>query len=375
MKHVDWSEKQISEYVAEGDRKARALDNRGPIRFDADGSLHPDILDAYWKDGFYVFQDVLGGEELADLRSDLDDTFTRAPIGKDAEVDAQGKPPIGSDLDRKTFRFGKPLSDPNGETGNVYGRYEVRMSEPDTPDDAPEQVITNISSHLHIMDSCLRLYGHPKLLRIAEAINGPDFTPFTESIIVKPARLGASVAWHQDGTTQWNHPDWDQGTHGFNFMAQIYGSTALNGVWLIPGSHKEGKISIRAVKEANGGSDRFPNAVPMVAEPGDVCMANRQALHGSFPNTSHDTRITVNFGFHRRSSVLGVTKGDTVYDEGRIRERSRIIALAIDARHQRFPVEDRYAYPPLAGCEDENRWSEETRESLLKNYNLLDLGL
>ena len=229
------------------------------------------------------------------------------------------------------------------------------------------------------MDSCLRLYGHPQLLSIAEQINGPDFTPFTESVIVKQRGLGASVAWHQDGTTQWDRPDWDEGTHGFNFMAQLFGSTAANGVWVVPGSHRQGKLDIKEMIEDNGGSDRLPRAVPMVCEPGDVVMSNRQALHGSFANTSPDKRVTINFGFHRRSSVLNalVRRGDeeVIYDGARIYERSRLIALGIDARQQRFPDESRYVYQPLIGQEDANRWDEDTRESILKNYNQRDLGL
>ena len=77
--------------------------------------------------------------------------------------------------------------------------------------------------------------------------------------------------------------------------------------------------------------------------------------------------------------MLGVRRktgeGEVVYDTDRIAERSRLISLAIDARSQRFPQEERYTYQPLAGREDENRWSEETRETIRKNYNLRDLGL
>ena len=117
----------------------------------------------------------------------------------------------------------------------------------------------------------------------------------------------------------------------------------------------------------------------MVCEPGDVVMSNRQALHGSFANTSPDKRVTINFGFHRRSSVLNalVRRGDeeVIYDGARIYERSRLIALGIDARQQRFPDESRYVYQPLIEEEDANRWNEDTRESILKNYNLRDLGL
>jgi hypothetical protein len=57
------------EYIADGTRRAYALGNRGPIRMGADGKLHRDILDAYWKLGFYIFEGVVGAEELADLRA------------------------------------------------------------------------------------------------------------------------------------------------------------------------------------------------------------------------------------------------------------------------------------------------------------------
>ena len=61
-------------YLAAGERRAFALGNRGPIRFTADGTVHPDILDAYWRCGFYVFEGVLGAEELADIEADIKTT-------------------------------------------------------------------------------------------------------------------------------------------------------------------------------------------------------------------------------------------------------------------------------------------------------------
>ena len=77
-----------------------------------------------------------------------------------------------------------------------------------------------------------------------------------------------------------------------------------NGVWVVPGSHKLGKIDIAALA-AEAGSERLPEAVPMICKPGDVAITNRQALHGSFANTSKDWRVTVNFGFHRRQVGAG----------------------------------------------------------------------
>ena len=366
----------MAAYVREGERMAYELGNRGPIEFNADGTLHKEITDAYRRCGFYVFEGVLSAEELKDLKADLEHVFDRAPFTKDAQVDAKGRPALGSEFTLPTFKLARPLSDPVGGTSKSNGRHPAKMTEPLPPADGPNFVISSIDGPLQIMDSCLRLYGHPLLLSIAAQINGPDFTPFAESIIVKPAGLGASVAWHQDGTKQWDKPDWDEGTHGFNFMAQLYGSTAANGVWVLPGSHKQGKLDIKAMIEANNGSDRLPGAIPIVCEPGDVGMSNRQALHGSFANTSKELRMTINFGFHRRSSVLGVRYDQQVlYNEERIFKRSRLIALAIDARQQRFPHEPHYIYQPLVGKEDANKWNEAARKSILKDYNLRDLHI
>ena len=368
--------KLLKEYYLEGEQRALSLGNRGPMAFDSNGDLRADIAEAYWEMGFYVFDGAVRGDELNELVVDFEEVLARAPASSTSRTDATGRPAIGSEFERPSFRFAKPLSDPYGGTPVSGGRYEAKMIEPEVPGDAPDEVVLHISGVLQLMDSALRLYGHPDLLRIAEQINGPDFTPFSESIWVKQPGLGASVAWHQDGTTHWDNPDLDEGTHGFNFMVQLYGSTPANGLWVVPGTHKLGKIDIKGLVSANGGSDRLPDAVPMICEPGDVAICNRQVLHGSFANTSPEMRATFVFGFHRRASVSG-GRGWALepYDEARIHERSRLIALAVDARRQRFPDEQSYIYQPLAEELDETRWNDVTRGRVLKNYNLNDLGI
>ena len=118
----------------------------------------------------------------------------------------------------------------------------------------------------------------------------------------------------------------------------------------------------------------------MMSGPGDVIISNRQLVHGSFANTSPDRRVTVNFGFLPRASVLNVTATQLdgrveTYDAARVHQRSRMIAVAVDARRRRFPRERRYVYQPLRGEEDANRWTEAVRESVVKNYNLLDVHI
>ncbi len=149
-------------------------------------------------------------------------------------------------------------------------------------------------------------------------------------------------------------------------------------MWVLPGSHKLGKLDIKALV-ATSGSERLEGAVPIVCNPGDVVICNRQLLHGSFPNCGLEPRVTVNFGFHRRSSVLGVTGGGVhsdaqVFDEAIIARRSRALGYAIEARKQRFPEETPYAYKPFQNEGVRFEWNASARQDL-KDYNCDDLSI
>jgi hypothetical protein len=108
-------------------------------------------------------------------------------------------------------------------------------------------------------------------------------------------------------------------------------------------------------------------------------MVNRQALHGSFANTSPQRRVTVNFGFHRYTSVIDqvgkLSGAGNRYDADYIRRRCRTIPLAIDARSQRFPDEVLYRYQPFADADDRPRYDERNRRGILDDYNVYDLGI
>jgi ectoine hydroxylase-related dioxygenase (phytanoyl-CoA dioxygenase family) len=343
----------IQAYFREGEARAMALGNRGPIRFNAEGRLHPEIAEAYDRCGFYVFEGVLDAGELAELEADFHDMVERLPCAPDSDLDRFGRPALSTGHDGPVTMWSKPLGDPLGGTGHAKGRHNVKMFEPEPAPGLPDKVAFNIFCPLQHSEAVLRLYGHPQLLALAAEINGEDFVPFTETIIFKKPGEGASVSWHQDGTTHWDAPDWDGYSHGFSFMAQLYGSTAANGVWYLPGSHKVGRLDPKSLVEA-AGSDRLPHAVPLISKPGDVAISNRQIVHGSYANTSADWRVTINFGFHRRRSVVGVMGFDfhsgqlVLLDDERVARRSEMIGYAIDARRQHFPAEIPYEYKPLA---------------------------
>ena len=368
----------MREYLLAGQAAALALDNRGPIEFDTSGKLAQHILDAYSKYGFYVFTGVLSDEECEDIEADMVALKRSFPTMPDSAVDADGNPALGSDSNTPHLVWSKPLGDPLGGTQLANGRHQVKMFEPKATADTPLASPFILLGSLRFSDACLRTYAHPELLKVAEAVNGPDFAPFNEALFIKEPGIGAAVSWHQDGVTHWDSPDFDENIHGFNFMAQLYGSTAVNGVWVLPGSHKLGKIDITDLV-AESGSERLEGAVPLVCDRGDVVICNRQALHGSFPNSGFEPRLTVNFGFHKRSSVLGVKGGGIhsdaqVFDDEIIARRSKVLGYAIAARKERYPDEMAYTYQPFEAAGRSFEWNDAARRDM-HDYNRDDLSI
>src|SRR6185312_16491689 len=132
MDGVDYGseEKTMQAYLRDGEKRAYALGNRGPIRFTAAGALHPDIVEAYWRCGFYIFEGVLRPEELDDIERDLHDILDRLPAEKGAAVDAKGRPALAADCAGPNLHWARPLSDPWGGTAAANGRHPVKMHEP-----------------------------------------------------------------------------------------------------------------------------------------------------------------------------------------------------------------------------------------------------
>ena len=368
----------MREYLLRGEGEALAMQNRGPIRFAADDRLAEDIRAAYSRYGFYVFENVLDEAELDDIKRDLKAMRATFPAQPGGKLAPDGRPALGADSQSLNLLWSKPLGDPLGGTELANGRHQVKLFEPEVGEAAPEEVPFILLGSLQHSEACLRVYGHPQLLQVAASINGADFTPFNESLFIKDPGVGAAVSWHQDGNTHWDSEDFNEDIHGFNFMAQVYGSTPVNGVWVIPGTHKVGKVDIKRLV-AESGSERLTGAVPLVCAAGDVVICNRQLVHGSFPNSGFEPRLTINFGFHQRSSVLGVmgagmTSGQEVYDQEIISQRSRVIGYAIDARRQRYSEEESFRYQPFAESGEDYPWDDHARKAI-KDYNLHDLSI
>ncbi len=181
--------------------------------------LDPAILDSYWTHGFYVLQGVCRSRGACRVArgGGPHDRSCACIAGRQAgppwpscagRGPPQGALSLGEAAERSARRG------PTSTTGGIPSQ----MLQPKLGDDAPELTIERFDGNLHLMDECLRLYGHPDLLAVAAAILGDDFVPYNEVAFIKEPGLGPSVAWHRDGMTHWTSPDWEMGAHGFNFM-------------------------------------------------------------------------------------------------------------------------------------------------------------
>lgn len=124
-------------YRQAGEERARNLGNRGPIRYNADGTLADEIVEAYWEHGFYVFEDVIGQDELADIERDVMEILERAPTEPNGKTDRRGRPALAADGKGGGMAMVRPLKDPIGGTAHNNGRHPAKMIEPPTPEDAP----------------------------------------------------------------------------------------------------------------------------------------------------------------------------------------------------------------------------------------------
>lgn len=138
---------------------------------------------------------AIAGQELAELQSDVERILEHAEAlhhaGHDNHAVATNAPQWFAGM--RTGRM-----PPLGQDARPDGRSPVSMETFPLTADAPDSVLRSVRSWGKLSAAGLRLLGHPQLLAIAEAVNGPDFTPFggaNEEMIVKAPRYGSSVAW------------------------------------------------------------------------------------------------------------------------------------------------------------------------------------
>ena len=210
-------------------------------------------VETFRERGWLVLPGMLGGDELAAMRADME------------RLAGQARPGL------EDFLFG---------TGHLDGA----------------EVLRRIQYVVDKSPAARAMMGHPGVLRAAEAIAGPDLFPTQDAMVLKLPGQGIAVPWHRDRASTDDYP-----SEPPVFIADFYLDDADRDtcIWVITGSHRwsDGYTS-DAIARLNRDGFSTEGAQPVLLKAGDVLLHNVRLLHGSPPNESSKLRRVVYYTFH-----------------------------------------------------------------------------
>lgn len=141
------------------------------------------------------------------------------------------------------------------------------------------------------------------MLDIIESLIGPDIALYHSKLLLKAARDGTAVPWHQD-YAYWVRED--NRPLMMNCQLAIDPATKENGcIQFVPGSHKWGLQEHERKQQTFGVFLPGPayyyerdDAVDVEMQPGDGVFFGPLVVHGSAPNTSDDDRRMNTFAYN-----------------------------------------------------------------------------
>ena len=153
---------------------------------------------------------------------------------------------------------------------------------------------------------------HPKMVKIATTILGPDIVLHQGQLLMKPPYVSGEKIWHQDNAYFRLVPN-----HVFGFWVACDDATVENGcMHVVPGSHTHG------IAEHDGTVDEyglvnpppFENAVPIPLKPGDALVFHGEIFHYTPPNKTDKRRRAIQY--HYASSKCRQAKGEHLFKIG-----------------------------------------------------------
>ncbi|MFD2613608.1 phytanoyl-CoA dioxygenase family protein [Paenibacillus gansuensis] len=219
---------------------------------DAQKQLHitDEQAQFFLDNGFLVIRNVLVGEELKKIQNDMYSLYEKGISGTD----------LGEDY----------LYHKRADGSRRFWRVEYVIEK---------------------MDVMKSLLAHPFILRSVEKIQGNNFIPTWDSMVVKVPNHAAAVPWHRDA----ENPGGAGAKPIFNVDFYLDPADERSCLWVIPGSTHWTKEDADAYCARPGFS--FEGAIPVPMNPGDVIFHDIQLLHGSPEGDGNDLRRTVYFEF------------------------------------------------------------------------------
>ncbi|RXZ81830.1 phytanoyl-CoA dioxygenase [Paenibacillaceae bacterium] len=202
--------------------------------------------------GFLVVKNVLQGKELAIVQQEMQALFDK------------GRSEVVPDED---YAYSK---------GVKSGR----------------KVLKRIEYVIDKSDPMKALLGHPFILHSVEKLQGQNFIPTWDSMVVKVPDEGVIVPWHRDAAVPAGCTD---PRPIFNVDFYLDEADLKTCLWVIPGSNRwrEEEARQRCSRPGFDTSDAIP--VPM--QPGDVIFHDITVIHGSPDGDGNAQRRTVYYEF------------------------------------------------------------------------------
>lgn len=202
--------------------------------------------------GFLVIRNVLVGEELQLVQGEMTKLYDK------------GTAEVVQDPD---YMYGK-----GGKTG--------------------KQVLRRIEYVIDKSDPMKALLGHPFILKSVEKLQGRNFIPTWDSMVLKAPDEGIIVEWHRDAAV----PDGCTDPHPiFNVDFYLDEADLQTCLWVIPGSNKWSKEA--AHERCSRPDFDTADAIPVPMKPGDVIFHDIEVLHGSPAGNGNPLRRTVYYEF------------------------------------------------------------------------------
>ena len=198
------------------------------------------------------------------------------------------------------------------------------------------------------------LVAHAKIIKVLQALWGPDIRFDTAKLNMKSAGFGAAVEWHQDWAF-YPHTNDDLAAVGI-MMDDM--ELANGPLMIIPGSHKGPIFDHHTDGRFCGAMDPatkeldYAKAIPLTGAAGSITVHHVRAVHGSAPNTSNKERRLLLLQYRAADAwpLLGFPAGMEAYDK-------LMVAGAPTNQPRLAPVPVRLPLPPadLQGSIYENQ--------------------
>ena len=141
-----------------------------------------------------------------------------------------------------------------------------------------------------------QLVHHRRILDAVEDLIGPDILVYHSTLFLKEARTPAYVRWHQDSTYFYLQPH----LHVTAWVALSDASIQAGCMRALPGSHRWGAFEhddkpepLNMIRRGQGISDRFDHepGTFMPVQAGQMSLHHTDLVHASGANDSDDRRI------------------------------------------------------------------------------------